>query len=304
MTHAVKVLLAVFVFLVAACGERAQPPVSTSPVPNPPESDVETAAAQFSSVRLPSAGQTQVFGSYTRGCIAGASALPPSGPHWQVLKPSRNRAWGHPELIAFIRTLSDEVAADGYRGLLVGDLAQPRGGPLPSNHNSHQVGLDADIWLTPMPARKLDADDIENYEPPTFVDFDAMKVTAAFGAAQLAMVKRAAEADEVERIFVSPVIKRALCQRSPTGARDWLRKVRPWTGHAAHMHVRLACPSGSGDCKAQDQPPEGDGCGAELQSWFDDRSWMQESTGTYVPKKPLTLDQLPDQCRAVLAGQG
>lgn len=304
MSPVVKLIVASALVALAACGEKPSRPVTSTPVPDSADSSEPSAASQFAAVRLPTAGRSQVFGSYTRGCIAGAASLPLSGAHWQVLKPSRNRMWGHPNLIAFIGTLSEQVAADGYRGLLVGDLAQPRGGPLPSSHNSHQVGLDADIWLTPMPARKLDADDVESYEPASFVDFDAMKVTGAFGAAQLAMVKRAAEADEVERIFVSPVIKRALCQRSPVGARDWLRKVRPWTGHSAHMHVRLACPSGSGDCKAQDQPPEGDGCGAELQSWFDDRSWMQESTGTYVPKKPLTLDQLPDECRSVLAGQG
>ena len=304
MSSALKAAAALSVFLLAACGERASPPVASSRVPNPPESAEVSAASQFAAARLPTEGRSQVFGSYTKGCIAGARSLPLFAVHWQVLKPSRNRMWGHPDLIAFIETLSDRVAADGHRGLLVGDLAQPRGGPLPSSHNSHQVGLDADIWLTPMPARKLDASDVESYEPPSLVDFDAMKVTAGFGAAQLAMVKRAAEADEVERIFVSPVIKRALCQRAPAGDRDWLRKVRPWTGHSAHMHVRLACPAGSSDCKAQDAPPEGDGCGAELQSWFDDRSWMQESTGTYVPKKPLTLDQLPDECRQVLTDRG
>ena len=212
--------------------------------------------------------------------------------------------WGHPELVAFIEKLSGEVADDGYRGLLVGDLAQPRGGPLPSSHNSHQIGLDADIWLTPMPARKLDASDVESYEPPSFVDFDRMKVTGGFGDAQYVIVKRAAEDNDVERIFVSPVIKRALCERAPARGREWLRKVRPWAGHSAHMHVRLGCPTGDSDCKGQDAPPEGDGCGAELQSWFDDRSWMQESTGTYVPKKPLTLDDLPGECRQLLTGSG
>ena len=38
-----------------------------------------------------------------------------------------------------------------WPGLLVGDMAQARGGPMLTGHASHQVGLDADIWLTPMP---------------------------------------------------------------------------------------------------------------------------------------------------------
>jgi penicillin-insensitive murein endopeptidase len=207
-------------------------------------------------------------------------------------------------LVAFVKSLAERVAADGHRGLLIGDLAQPRGGPMPTGHTSHQVGHDADIWLTPMPARKLSADDLEAYEPPSLVDFNTMRVTSGFGDAQYAMLRRAAEATDVERIFVSPPIKRAMCERTTSGDRAWLRKLRPWTGHSAHMHVRLACPADSDDCKAQDEPPEGDGCGAELQSWFDDRSWMKPKAGTYVPKEPLKLDALPAECRRVLTERG
>src|ERR1700730_13809348 len=38
-----------------------------------------------------------------------------------------------------------------WNGLLVGDMSQPRGGPLLSEHTSHQIGLDVDIWFAPMP---------------------------------------------------------------------------------------------------------------------------------------------------------
>ena len=69
---------------------------------------------------------------------------------------SRNRIWGHPELIRLIERLATEAKAqDGWNGLLVGDLSQPRGGPMLTGHASHQVGLDADIWLTPMPGHPL-----------------------------------------------------------------------------------------------------------------------------------------------------
>jgi penicillin-insensitive murein endopeptidase len=207
-------------------------------------------------------------------------------------------------LVAFVKSLAERVAADGHRGLLIGDLAQPRGGPMPTGHTSHQVGLDADIWLTPMPARRLSATDLEDFEPPSLVDFNRLRVTSGFGEAQYSMIRRAAETPGVERIFVSPPIKRAMCDRTAAGDRSWLRKLRPWTGHAAHMHVRLACPAGGNDCKAQDQPPEGDGCGAELQSWFADRSWMRPPTGTYVPPEPMKLDALPAACRTVLTDRG
>src|SRR6516165_2279694 len=55
------------------------------------------------------------------------------------------------ELIYFLEGLGTKVANAGtWRGLLVGDISQPRGGPMITGHDSHQVGLDADIWLTPM----------------------------------------------------------------------------------------------------------------------------------------------------------
>lgn len=155
-----------------------------------------------------------------------------------------------------------------------------------------------------MPARKLGASDLEDYEPPSLVDFNTLRVTGGFGDAQYSMLRRAAEVEEVERIFISPPIKRAMCDRTASGDRSWLRKLRPWTGHAAHMHVRLACPAGSNDCKPQDEPPEGDGCGAELQSWFTDRSWMKPKPGTYVPREPMKLDGLPVECRCVLTERG
>jgi len=287
-----------------ACDRSAQ--VAERDLPSlhepPGISDTAPAADLFAAVRTASSGAPRVFGSYTRGCISGARQLPLEAPHWQVLSPSRNRAWGHPALIRFVAALADGIAADGWRGLLIGDLAQPRGGPLPSDHNSHQVGLDADIWLTPLPARRFDGNEREIFEPPSMVNWNDLTIDRQrFGPAQVAMFKRAAEAPEVERIFASPPIKRALCERTTPGAREWLRKIRPWPGHTSHMHVRLACPADSDDCKSQDPPPEGDGCGAELQSWFTDRSWMKEGAKRYEPKTAIRLDALPAKCRHLLA---
>ena len=64
---------------------------------------------------------------------------------------------GRPRLIAFIERLALAAQADGWHGLLVGDMAQPRGGPMRTGHASHQIGLDVDIWLTPMPEPRLTA---------------------------------------------------------------------------------------------------------------------------------------------------
>ena len=102
-----------------------------------------------------------VIGSYAKGCLAGGTALPIDGPAWQAMRLSRNRVWGHPELIAFIERLAIGARADGWPGLLVGDMAQPRGGPMRTGHASHQIGLDVDLWLTPMPDRRLTGEERE-----------------------------------------------------------------------------------------------------------------------------------------------
>ena len=304
MSVALRTIVLGLVLALVAC-ESKPPARPGSPAPTaqtPPAGDAP-AAAYFAAVRTATGGNPEVIGSYTRGCISGAAQLGEEGPHWQAAHWSRNREWGHPSLIRFVRELSDKVAADGYGGLIVGDLAQPRGGPLPSSHTSHQVGLDADIWLQPM-TRRLSSAERESYDPPSLVNFDSLRVTSGFGDAQYAIIMHAAESPLVERIFVSPPIKREMCDRAPAGDRAWLRKVRPWTGHASHMHVRIACPIDSDDCKAQDEPPEGDGCGTELQSWFGDRSWMRPETGTFAPKVPMKLDALPPACVRVLNARG
>ncbi|MDA9854789.1 penicillin-insensitive murein endopeptidase, partial [bacterium] len=100
-------------------------------------------SAQTGSDQTPSA-----FGSYAKGCLAGADQLTESGPTWQVMRLSRNRNWGHPETINYIQKLSQRASnLRGWNGLYIGDISQPRGGPMLSGHASHQIGLDVDIWL-------------------------------------------------------------------------------------------------------------------------------------------------------------
>ena len=115
----------------------------------------------FSKAEVPSPGKPQPIGSYAKGCMAGGEALPIDGPHWQVMRLSRNRNWGQPELIQYIEKLSADAAKDGWNGLLIGDMAQPRGGPMITGHASHQIGLDIDIWLTPMPDHVMDREERE-----------------------------------------------------------------------------------------------------------------------------------------------
>lgn len=257
--------------------------------------------AQWGEVPGPSTPPARVIGGYARGCLAGAVALPADGPGFQVMRPSRQRMYGHPRLIAFIESLGAEVEAAIGAGLLVGDLAQARGGPMRSGHRSHQTGLDVDIWFLPAPTRPLSADEREKLAAPSFVVEGGAAVAGGLWTASNAAVLRAAALrPEVERIFVNAAIKKALCEGAG-GERQWLRKIRPWWGHDDHFHVRLACPADESACEPQEALPAGDGCDASLDWWFSEEARLA-LLKPKEPPKPLTLDDLPPACRAVLAG--
>lgn len=244
----------------------------------------------------------KAVGTYAKGCLTGGAALATDGPGWQVMRLTRNRNWGHPDLLSFLSRLADAAKADGWPGLLVGDLAQPRGGPMRTGHASHQLGLDADLWLTPMPDRRLTPREREDLAAPSMLRAGTLEVDPArFGPRQAALIRRASLFPEVSRIFVHPGIKQALCATTPAGPdrAAWLAKVRAWWGHDTHFHVRLRCPPGEPACVGQDPPPAGDGCGAELAWWFTDEPWRPKDP-PLPPPRPLTLAELPAECRGVL----
>jgi penicillin-insensitive murein DD-endopeptidase len=254
----------------------------------------------FGARKAPADLKPRAIGFYARGCLAGGTALPINGSTWQVMRLSRNRNWGHPTLIALLERLSAQMPkVAGWPGLLVGDLAQPRGGPMLTGHASHQIGLDADIWLTPMPERTLTAEERETISATMIVAADRRDVDPkVWTPGHLAAIKAAALDKEVERVLVNAAIKKALC-RDAGRDRAWLQKVRPYWGHDYHMHVRVRCPADSPGCQAQDPVVPGEGCGTELDWWFQDSVLKPPKTPS-KPKPPLTLAQLPPECRQVL----
>jgi penicillin-insensitive murein endopeptidase len=242
------------------------------------------------------------LGYYSHGCLAGGVALPINGETWQVMRLSRNRNWGHPTLIRFLERLAAKARKSaGWPGLLVGDMSQPRGGPMLSGHASLQVGLVDDIWLTPMPPRLLTRAEREEMSATDVVAADRRDVDPhIWTPAHAALIKTAAEDPEVERIFVNAAIKKALCRSAGTD-RAWLEKVRPYWGHDYHFHVRLRCPADSTTCKHQDPVPAGDGCGKELDWWFTEGVLHPKPPKVPTkPRPPLTMANLPPACRQVL----
>jgi len=244
----------------------------------------------------------RAYGFYAKGCLAGGEDLPVTGSAWQVMRLSRNRNWAHPVMIELIKKLAiDAKAQDGWPGLLVGDLAQPRGGPMLSGHASHQVGLDADIWLRPMPDRVLTRKERETMSAISVVKSYKKINPKIWTTAHARLIRRAASFPQVARIFVHPPIKKALCNWSKKSKdRSWLRKVRPYYGHHYHFHIRINCPKGSTNCRNQPaaRPKDGTGCGAELTNWYAPKRWRPIKK--YKKKRPMLMASLPAACRRVL----
>ncbi len=271
----------------------------------------------FGKMKIPAQMKPQAIGGYAKGCLAGAEKLPENGPGWQAMRLSRNRNWGHPELIDFIERFTEEVKKDGWRGLLVGDLAQPRGGPMLTGHASHQLGLDADIWFKQMPKKKLSKNAREKISAVSMIKSRSEINPKVWKEGHAKNLRRAASDKAVARIFVHPAIKKAMCDWSK-GQKDrtaWLRKLRPWYGHHYHFHVRLACPKGDRICKNQPPPPPGPGCGKKLAWWLSGKPYkkIKKPKPGVKPKKPKTkikkrremrLADLPRSCTEVLNSTG
>jgi penicillin-insensitive murein DD-endopeptidase len=289
--------------LAAASPAVAQDKGSLNPKPLPPlvnPDDPSVPAKELFGRRdKPASLQSRAIGGYARGCVAGAASIPVDGDTWQVMRLSRNRNWGHPQLISLLQDFSDRIPEiNGWPGLLIGDISQPRGGPMITGHASHQIGLDADIWLTPMPTRRLTRAEREEMSATNVVRGDWLDIDPNVWTPQhTALIRAAAKERRVARIFVNPAIKKALCREAGQD-RGWLTKVRPTWGHNYHFHVRLACPDDQAGCADQDTPPSGDGCGAELAQWFTP-AMLHPKPGK--PRPPLTMAQLPAECRRVLA---
>ncbi len=280
-----RIVLALLAWLVAApalaqpAGMIPVPPIAPGPAPGP----------------------ARIVGGPGPGCIAGAERLPESGPGFMTVRESRSAFWGHPEVIAALKLLGARAQAAGLPVLLMNDLSGPRGGPLVGGHVSHQVGLDADVYLdvvTPRPDRAaLAARDA--IDPPSLVRPDQRGVEMARWRPQhVTLLKLAATLPGVDRLLVNAAIKQQLCREVPAHDREWLRRVRPWYQHAAHMHLHFRCPAGQTECGELPPIPPGDGCDASLQWWFDrlDQPPEKKPPTTARPSRPM----VPAACGPIL----
>lgn len=271
----------------------------------------------FGAMDAPSDQKPMPIGSYARGCAAGMVELPQTGPTWQAMRLSRGRNFGQPAMVGFLVDLSQQAAALGRgKGLYIGDISQPRGGPMTSGHASHQIGLDADIWWLAPKRLDLSAKERENISSIPMRSADQLSVTASWGPKERALLKAAASDPRVDRIFVAAAIKIEICKTARKADKKWLQKLRPAAGHDTHFHVRLKCPKGARLCETQtptvdDLSKGGDGCDDTLTWWVTD--FLNPPKTEKKPKKDeegaprkktsreFTMADLPKQCRDVLA---
>ncbi|MEM1415454.1 MAG: penicillin-insensitive murein endopeptidase, partial [Myxococcota bacterium] len=209
----------------------------------------------------PERGRTRsrAVGATNRGWLASPARLA-SGPHLRVRSP--RRAHGTLELVDLVRWAATQVGeAHGGPGLLVGDLAGPRGDRL-RPHRSHRTGLDADLGFyltdaegTPLAVPRfieLDGEGLAEDREGNAVRFDVRRNWALI-AALLGQ-----DVTPVQYLMVIRPLKEALLREAErVGAPAWLRSraeavVGPqrtgrgrWARfgtHVSHFHLRIYCP--------------------------------------------------------------
>lgn len=242
--------------------------------------------------------EAQSIGNYTAGCLSGAVALPENGTGFQVMRLSRTRFFGHPDLKQFIVNLGKTVFSEHWGTLLIGDMSQPRGGPTLTGHRSHQTGLDVDIWFflsAEAANRSLSLNERETWAAPSVLISHSDELDFyQWSAMNEKILEAAAQMPEVDRIFVNPSVKRQLCKSKLNNKA--LRKIRPWWKHDDHFHVRLKCPKNNRNCKGQEPLPQSNGCDASLDWWFSAEAKKPAAKKHEPPKMP----NLPVLCDVIL----
>ncbi|NPD14567.1 penicillin-insensitive murein endopeptidase [Xinfangfangia sp. D13-10-4-6] len=283
-----------------------------------PAASQQLAKDLFGAYKAPSQQQAMPIGAYSKGCAAGLLKMPENGPHWQSMRLSRNRNWGHPVMVEFLMDLSYSASQIGWgKGLYIGDISQPRGGPMVTGHASHQIGLDADIWWLAPKRLDLTVAERESLSSIPMRSANQKSVTAAWGPAAQNLLKVAASDPRVDRIFVAAAIKLEICKTARKSDTPWLQKLRPVAGHDTHFHVRLKCPAGASACETQtptvaELSKGGNGCDETLNWWVTDylnppkkQPGKKDPNEEDPPKKKhprqFTMADLPGQCQGVLS---
>ena len=252
--------------------------------------------AKWASFKTPSNGEAKVYGTYQKGCLAGAKTLPLEGDGYFVVRRTRERYYGHPIMLNYISSLAKKFHRKTFATLIIEDIGYPRGGPFLSGHSSHQVGLDVDISLKSVKSNPT-SEESEKWVSPSYVEAQTT-LLPNWQEDQINLTLLAADAPEVNRIFVAPAIKKYFCEKHNTA--PWLYKLRTWWGHDDHLHVRLNCPTDSAGCIPQAAlDPTNNGCGADLDWWYSAEANAEWQKIRKISEPIKDFPNLPIECEAV-----
>ena len=240
--------------------------------------------------------------AFTRGAVSpAASSCRSTAPNWQVMRLSRNRNWGHPTLIAFLKRFAPKAArASGWPGLLIGD---------------HVAA-----------ARRANAD------RPCVASDRSRRRHLADAHARSRTDPRRARGDVGDRHGARRPSRRAArrldrrTSRRRSAPRRWIPRCSAFSStprssgrYAARRQASAGCARcarcgatitisifgcsarTARNCRDQDPTPVGDGCDSSLAWWFTDEVLHpKKSTKTWPP---MTMAALPAACREVLRAQ-
>lgn len=209
---------------------------------------------------------SEAIGYYSSGSLSNAVSIDEYRDSKTLVKLFRNRGqlYGVQELAEALDSLSHYMRSlfPTIEVLQIGDMAAKSGGKIP-RHKSHQNGLDADIVYYRVN---------EKAQSPTKTEWGeyfvvSKKLVSNFHARRnWEAFKYLVNHFEVNRILVDGAVKRRMCSLAKslgesTSHREVLRRLRiENTVHRTHYHLRLKCPQGSPNCRAQSEPPNGSGC--------------------------------------------
>ncbi len=182
----------------------------------------------FGHIDLPSAGPSKSYGSYAKGCQSGAVALPTEGEGFSGHAPFTQPALGPAAARFLLERFAQDSQKIGWPGLLIGDISQPRGGPMLTGHASHQIGLDVDIWWRKMPDHIMSAQEREDtpfismLDKSKFLTVDDRK----WSPLNARLVMMAASYPQWSASSSTRPSSRSFAKAGPATALSWARSVR------------------------------------------------------------------------------
>ena len=247
----ILILLLLLSHLLSAGPASAQDKGSVNPKPLPPlanPNDPKLGAKElFARKVLPAAMPTRVIGFYAKGCIAGAEQMPINGDTWQVMRLSRNRYWGHPDMIALVKRLAAKAHKDaGWPGILVGDIGAAARRPdadrprQPPDRARCRHLADADAG-SPIVARgaRGDVGGHDGARGPARRRSEGLHAGSCCSCSATPRRSRPCSG------YSSMPRSRRRCAARPRATAAGFPRSGRWWGHDYHFHIRMRCPPGS-----------------------------------------------------------